>query len=1785
LFLNSIIVRDLLPELTVRHGSSPAKRLAGGICREWRGLSPASLFLQARFTLLPQVSPRFCLAVRRHGGQHVAGARETGLMNGKGGPPICSDIALDKRSRRGQNTWGAFGRRVEGGGVRQPVSDAGGTCASIMLSDQEFEQIRGLFLRGLYLQAYALAQRHGPLAGWTVPRERRLAAWLVGALGDERLESAIRIRAYRANRRDPVARVWFGWELLDRRGALLAWEYLRANSDLQPPDTDSAVDWLGLQARVARMFRDFDLAERRLEEAQAVGGNTRWLAVERVCLLVAEDRVSEALAAAERILEAHPDYVSAVWALAYAYGLQDRYEDAVSLLSAAAPRYESGGIWMDLACRQLELERLDAASESLDRYEQVSPLLGKTERRRLNGLRSDLASRRGDRAAAIRFADAAGQPFFRKISENLRAAPNEARRVMLNVPFVRQHHMTCGPATLSAVARFWNHPVDHLEVVDSICYDGTSNHAERRWVEQNGFVAREFTVTWESAVALLDHGLPFTLVTTWPGRAHLQAVIGYDAARGTLLVRDPSSSYRCEYVGRSWLAEQASSGPRGMALVPRAQAALLDGLALPDAGLYDLRNEASLALEAHDRVRAEAAWQAMSEQAPNHYLTHLVRWAMACYDGDNAAALASADQLLALFPNDSVLLARKVGHLTDRACRQQRLAIVEERCAQSDPDPFFLVEYGDLLNEDGRERGRAVKVLRHSSRRWATNDGLLSALGSVFWNQRRFDLAMEHYRLASCLSETSESHAQAFFQASRYLLRTEEALAFLQARFDRFGAKSSLPAETLHWALEELDRVEQGMDVLHRAMARRPDDGRLTIRAAEALARRGQYDRAEQLLVKARDRCRPVDWLRAAALLAGYRNDRNRALDGWRQILKVDPGHAGAHREVARLLAESEGSRAAIAHLHQAVDRHPHNYRLHQLLIEWLRDEEMSSHEAAARRLTEVSPVDAWARREWAESLQRQQRFDEALVESELACRLDDSATWGYSIRASIELDAGRTEAARESFRAAIHRSVDNEYAISGLLRMCRNMAERREALDFVRGQLVEQVIFGDGLLQFRTQARETLSDDELLAVLREAQAARPDLWHAWSALSLQLTDMGQVDEAEATARQAVARFPLLPRVWTDLATVYRAKADAMKEEEALRKALELNHNWSYAARTLTEVLDKQGRRDEARQILERAVANDPLDAVNHGYLADLLWKMGDKAAALDSVERAVKTAPGYSWAWDVMHDWASELKCVERCEAAARELVHLRPNECRSWRVLFRVLRGAEHFEERLAAVERALELSPRNEEVHDWKAWLLAENQRIDEALAACRPPPWGEQPPVILQMRAARICASHGQADRAIELYRQIVTDDPVNAEAWQGLADAYDTAGRKPEYLDAAEHLQRLRPKDAIPMGYLGHALQVNDRPADAKTWFRRALAVDPGYEYAGFHLFDLCFDDREMDEAGQTLAALKSRTASPYITSREVQMAVWSNDFEAAEAGLRELSVRPDDDDWPLQNAVEAAAGQMSTDRLDRILRDALKQPAFHPSVGHLWLKHVGPHRMLFTRVRFVERLIGLGSARASSWAVADLVVLLGEHKHRVWLRYFVARQRQWLRDDTWSWAHTGRALRLVRRYRAVVRWYDGYAERKDLHPWMMHILMASLRQLGRPDEASEASRFALSLSPDHATNSHRVMLAYGEASHGRFEEARQLIEPVKAQIKDLDEEARCVLSMVRAMLAVGLDQDKERYRRARGHLNEVKCTCFRWHCFMRRGKWATEWRIVRTCGFFRGILWLLGEWP
>jgi tetratricopeptide (TPR) repeat protein len=1147
------------------------------------------------------------------------------------------------------------------------------------------------------------------------------------------------------------------------------------------------------------------------------------------------------------------------------------------------------------------------------------------------------------------------------------------------------------------------------------------------------------------------------------------------------------------------LERYRSSGPRGMAMVPLAQKHLLEDLELHEANLYDGLYQVQQALYAHDRAQADEVIHAMVRTTENHRLTHQAQLAVAEYDCDEARVLVYLEKLLTLFPDDANRWLYKLSVLRRMARRDERLELLKSLCHGKQKHPLFWQMYAAELSDDGREQARVLKWLRRALRYGPADAHNYYLLANHLWSQQRFAEAKELYRFAACLRDTNEDYVRAYFSASQYFHEQPLAIRFLTNRFQRFGRRSHFPARTLAWAYEQIGQEPSALATLKEGLEQRPDDADLMLYAADVFARVGQFDEAGHWLQQAESEARRVDWLQASAIIAAYRGDVKSALAMWQQVAEAEPFNFTATRNVAQALAETKGEAAAIAFLRERVARFPHNLALHRLLVEWLRNHP-AENEQAARAMIDVDPIDAWAHRELALALAVKQDYQQAVAEAELAQKLEPTHPDCYNVLARIHTATGNIDGARAAYRRAINLSVDNDHAIANLMAISHSPAERRGALQFIKEELIRQVTFGGGLLAYREYARATLEDKELHELLQDALAARPDLWHAWSAMTLQLIDMQQYDEALNLANRAVERFPLVPRIWFDLSLVHQARLDRQGEMEALEKALEINPSWGNAARQLAEAYVNLGELQKARAMLEQAVARAPLDCANYGCLAALLWRLGEKEHAIERLKRAVTIEPGYDWAWGSLRAWSRELEREDEIVALVRDMAERRSGEARSWLLLAETLQRPEQLPERLRALDRAHELNPRLVEAHVLRARLLADASRFDEARAACHPEIFNGDLPLPLRNAAAMVEAESGNLEQAIEKMRAVVAEEPNNYEGWCRLADwTGRDPTRKEEYLKAATELVRIAPNYSVSLGYLGAARKLNgDRPG-AKEAFKHALALAPDYDFGGFNLFDLQLEDGEIQAAKETLTVLKQHIGGDWVALGELELAVKEKDAQTATHLLRHLCQETGAERRLLDSAVKTMDENQMDRQVDDVLDQSLDVPTANPTVGEVWANRWIERREYEHCRRHLESC----SEKTAAWyrAAAHYLYQATEDMRMIAVDKFIRNTAAELRSNNETWGLVGHALYELHHYSEVVKWISDWRSRNP-QPWVLLNYVLALRHLNRDAEAYQISREALQLPPDDLSDAHRVLLALDDALAGRCDPAAEQLQQV-----------------------------------------------------------------------------------
>jgi tetratricopeptide (TPR) repeat protein len=1527
-------------------------------------------------------------------------------------------------------------------------------------------------------------------------------------------------------------------------------------------------DILALRARLTATLRDFTEAEKLLSAAESLLPDSAWIQVERSFVCEMTDDYDGALLAAQRAMMLRPGYRPAIEQYASTLRLLNRDDEALAALSEGASQLESSGINIVLLDMQMERALYPEAEITLARIEVFSPLSDKLFRQWLAGRRADLRYHLGDRAGAASQARLAGGKFYLRLAERLEQAQIAERRVLLDVDFVRQHHMTCAPATLSALARYWQQPAEHLSIAEAICYDGSSDQAERAWAEQAGWHVREFTVTWEVAVALLDRGIPFALSAVEPGSAHMQAVIGYDNLRGSFLIRDPFHSQIDEFSAEPTLERYCANGPRGMLMIPASQAACLDGLVLLDAELYDDYYALQTALLRHDRARAIDLAASMAQRAPEHRMTLFAQRALSFYDDDEATRLRVTDALLLQYPQDVNLRLARQGLLSKLGRREQCLGYLRTECTGPNSHPLLYLSYAELLRDDARELDYTRRLLRCALRQMSLKAEVYYKLAHVSWDLLRREEALELYRTATSLEITDERYAESYFKAARYLNQTADALEFLTRRFERWGRKSAQPAMTLFESYDALEQTHSGLDVLEQALIWRAEDGELLMYVAEAWGRNGDMARAEGLLARAEPLARRVSWLQSKARLTEGRASLEEALVYWEQVAQDDPFNLRAVRSVVRLRGVTRSPEAALAYIEELAARFPHHHGLNRLRVEWLDDAAPEIIEAALRQVLAINPADAWSWRKLALNLAAQHRLPAAFEALAQAHELAPHDVYYHTTHARLLIDSDRNEEARAALREALRLSVDIDSAIEDLLRHCRNIEERRSELAFVHAELVRQVTFGDGLLYYREAAHNVLDPQELLAMLRVSQQQRPDLWHAWVALARQLRDMSELDQALSIIRAAAERFPLLPLVWVDMAKIERLRANSAGQEAALRQALAISPAWSMPARALAELYQGQGRFDDARVLLNQSLRHNPRDGVTRGWLADVLWLLGERESALDHFEQALHLKPDYSWAWNQLTQFATEHGQGHRPLALAQALTTSQPRNANCWLLL---ARAHDDLPAALLAIKQALQLDPCLLLAHEFQVDLLLRKGDFAAAFNATESEVWHGNPPPSLRLRRARIQSQQGDKEVALSALKALLAVEPNYAEAWEQLVNWHDEADRQPEHLVAAREMVRLGPGESTSHGYLADALLKNGERGNAKQALRRALELNPAYSWALNHLFDLELEDKELEAAGRTLAMITTHAPAENSALARLRLASVSQNRDEAVAAFEALAATDSAESELFDRAVAIFKDAGELDALDALVTRLVDQPDMNPQLGRLWVERTAAKRNWFFPEKKFEVLFTRGAI--GSCAAAAYLRKLARKRNSWLLPRFLRKYDTYLRADTNIWALGGYALLDLGLNHKCARWLNDWREREGVKPWMLLNLALALRDLRRHQEANAVSEHALSLNVIDSLDQHRLLLAVDVGLAGDSSRLAQLLAEIG--VYEVSTYYQYLHEFALALSATLDRGDPAAFNRASQHFhNGVALMPYTSDSFLSQVQKRTLWRIADVRSHF-----------
>ena len=1404
----------------------------------------------------------------------------------------------------------------------------------------ELAKIKELYLNGQYGAAYRLGLNFGPLRAWRGSAARLLAGRLAMQLGAPQLGRQLHLAAYRESPAYPEATYYHARSRMERFGPLSCWAFMRQHPDWSEASPELGADWLALQGFTYARFRDFDTAEKLLAQSEAIRPDRPWHYVERSSVFEFQDKLEEGLAAARRSLQIQPWFRPGVQSVAHLLIRMGRDTEACEFLEEATGKLESSLVLAQLANLQIDLQRYPAARETVERFAELSPMMEPDVAKWLAARRCDLAYLLGDFPAAIENARLVNddEKFYAGFAERLSNAesPSPLRTILA----IDLGYEKTPPSAAELLGRYWDAPAPAAAEESFAPLDGLPDFSERERFHTAGWHTKEFTLTKEAAGELIERKLPFMVTLVEAGYGQARLVYGFDPLRETIQMAEGFERKPIETPLQILLERFRATGPRCLVAVPPGKQSVLEGLELPDAPSYDRLHAAQLRFK---ELRFGAAKELLEEfdKSPSPLGGEGHPDSSGRGEGENAgggfdsgtrfaklAALARAkatqhpvlileaiDALLQDHPKEVTFAMAKGNMLRELGLPAERLAFLREQADGEKADPLMLQSLAQAILQMPAEQEEAERLLRHSIRERSHAPAGYYLLAAQWWEQARFAEAVELNRFACCLDEREEQFAEAYFRVARATDNVSEAVQLFQRRSQRADVPQPPLVRAFVNALRERGEPDFARAALAKAIeklaarldstspkAERDALGELRLFSAESSANAGKIGDAELELEAARPFCTPAAHSKVAARIARTEPNFRAALLHLQELAIHDPLNAEMHRLTAGLLQDTQGKTAAVAYLQEQYERFPHFYPLGRLRAEFLAPDADEAAVRATRDLVEACPRDAWAWRQLALVLGDRKSLNDALEAVQTSARYEPNHPSYYVVLANIHRRADRTEDSIAAFREGIARFADHELAIVELIRTARGLKEKKAMLEFVASELHRQPITGEGLIAYRDQYLGLIEDPEELSTLYdeldEFLEQRPELWAAWSVMIQQLVMMQRAEEAHSLARSATARFPLLSRLWLDLAEACRQSNHPEERIDALKKAIECSPSWTQPVKELSDALAEEGEHEEAAVVLEKHLARSPLDPLAHGFLAERLWDSDRGEEALKHAEQAVRHEPGYDWAWGAVANWGDRLDRPDAMLELARDLARDRAGDPRVLMKLARSLQRFDQTEEALGALDRAVALEPKNPEAYDLKAERLTELGRYDEALIAATPAALEDEMPLILQGRAAWIESRRGNYAVAIPTMQALVSVDPGYYWGWQQLADWFNETGKPEAFLEAAEEMVKLRPDHPTPLTTRGEARILNGDREGGKADLREALRLHPGYSPAAANLFDACLSDGELKEARTALAVLQEHMAGPEGLIKQLAYAVKTNDAEGAARTFSEICMAP-----------------------------------------------------------------------------------------------------------------------------------------------------------------------------------------------------------------------------------------------------------------------------------------------
>ena len=280
----------------------------------------------------------------------------------------------------------------------------------------------------------------------------------------------------------------------------------------------------------------------------------------------------------------------------------------------------------------------------------------------------------------------------------------------------------------------------------------------------------------------------------------------------------------------------------------------------------------------------------------------------------------------------------------------------------------------------------------------------------------------------------------------------------------------------------------------------------------------------------------------------------------------------------------------------------------------------------------------------------------------------------------------------------------------------------------------------------------------------------------------------------------------------------------------------------------------QMGHRDQAVELIARAIAINPVDPIAHCNLGELYRALNQWEEASVCYQKALALKPDYVDAHYYLGNVLGLMGRLDEALTSYSTAVSLNPDLADAHNNLGNLLAGKGRLEEAILSYRKALAIKPEYAEAQCNLGNALKTRGKLDDALACIQKAVLLNPGFAAAHSSLGELLREKGQFDEAIASHQRALSIDPGFAEAHNCLGVTFQLQDKLSNAIACFRKAVSFRPDFAAAHSNLGMSLAQMGRNDEAVAALRRALSISPDFVVGHSNLlFCLSHDPHQTPE--------------------------------------------------------------------------------------------------------------------------------------------------------------------------------------------------------------------------------------------------------------------------------------------------------------------------------------------